>query len=227
MKSITALFPSLAIAALLLNGCGSVEETSSDTWQTPPTVSVNARLEYKVDSLTNENRRLAQQVDALSTENRNLTARAAELETRLNEMATTPKPEPVAKPSTMSSTMSSTTDYDGALATFRAKRFSDAIQEFEGLLNGNIREDLADNCQYWIGESYYGLRQYKEAVDHFKTVLNYGKSEKKSAAQLMIGNAYLAMGDKEAAKDAYNTLVSSYPVSSLVEKAREKLARLK
>jgi tol-pal system protein YbgF len=223
MKSITVLLPSLAIAALLLNGCGTAEDTSSDTWQTPPPVSVNARLEYKVDSLTNENRRLAQQVDALSTENRNLTARAAELETRLNEMAATPKPEPVAKPSTMTAS----TDYDGALATFHQKKFSDAIQEFEGLLNGNVREDLADNCNYWIGESYYALRQYKEAVDHFKTVLGYNKSEKKSAAQLMIGNAYLAMGDKEAAKAAYNTLVSSYPVSSLVEKAKEKLARLK
>ena len=222
MKSITVLFPSLAIAALLLNGCGSVEETSSDTWQTPPPVSVNARLEYKVDSLTNENKHLNQQVEALSTENRNLTARAAELETRLNEMPAAPKSEPAATPSTMATA----TDYDGALATFRQKKFSDAIQGFEGLLNGNVREDLADNCHYWIGESYYGLRQYKEAVDHFKTVLGYKKSEKKSAAQLMIGNAYLAMGDKQAAKEAYNTLISSYPVSSLVEKAKEKLAKL-
>lgn len=222
MKSITTMFPSLAIAALLLNGCGTVEDTSSDTWQSPPPVSANARLEYRVDSLTNENRRLNQQVDALATENRNLTARAAELETRLNQMAATPKPEPVATPSTTAAT-----DYDGALTTFRQKRFSDAIQEFEGLLNGNIREDLADNCHYWIGESYYGLRKYKEAIDHFKMVLDSKKSEKKSAAQLMIGNASLAMGDKEAAKEAYNTLVTSYPVSSLVEKAKEKLAKLK
>lgn len=222
MKSIIVMSSSLAIAALLLNGCGSVEDTTSDTWQTPPPVSNNARLEYRVDSLTNENRRLTQQLEALATENRNLTARAAELETRLNETATAPATKPAAKPS-----MASATDYDGALASFKQKRFSDAIQEFEGLLNGNIREDLADNCHYWIGESYYGMRQYKEAVDHFKTVLNYKQSEKKSAAQLMIGNAYLAMGNMEGAKEAYNTLVSSYPASSLVEKAKEKLARLK
>jgi TolA-binding protein len=35
------------------------------------------------------------------------------------------------------------------------------------------------------------------------------------------------MGDKEGARDAYNTLISSYPASPLIPKAREKLARLK
>jgi TolA-binding protein len=93
-------------------------------------------------------------------------------------------------------------------------------------LNGNVRDDLADNCHYWIGESYYGMRKYSEAINHFRMVLDFKKSEKKDDAQLMIGNASAAMGDKQGARTAYSTLISSYPVSSLVSKAREKLARL-
>jgi TolA-binding protein len=71
------------------------------------------------------------------------------------------------------------------------------------------------------------MKKYREAIEQFKMVGDYKKSEKKDDAQLMIGNASAALGDKEGARDAYNTLISSYPASPLIPKAREKLARLK
>jgi tol-pal system protein YbgF len=224
MKSISAMFSlSMLVIGALLNGCGTVDESTSDTWDNTatPAVSETARLEYRVDSLTNESRRLTQQLEALSTENRNLTARNAELETKINEMAAAPKPEPTPAPA-----MDVASGYDGALAAFREKNFAGAVSAFEALLNGNIREDLADNCHYWMGESYYGMRKYSQAVEQFKMVFDYKRSEKKDDAQLMIGNSYLAMGDKAAAKDAYNKLITTYPISPLVQKANEKLARL-
>jgi tol-pal system protein YbgF len=173
-----------------------------------------------MDSLMNENRRLEQQVEALAAENRNLTARAAELETRLNEALAAPKvetPPPMA---------ASTGGYEGALSAFRSRDYAGAIQSFEALLNGGVGEDLADNCHYWIGEAFYGQRKYAEAISHFKMVHDYGRSEKKDDAQLMIGNASVAMGDRAGARDAFNSLISNYPTSPLVAKAREKLARL-
>jgi tol-pal system protein YbgF len=170
----------------------------------------------------NENRRLQQQIDAMGTENRNLTARSAEMETRINEMAASPKVEtPTPPPS------GAATGYDEGLDAFHRRDFTGAIRTFQGLLEGNVRETLADNCHYWMGESYYGMRQYKQAVESFDMVLNYKDSEKKDDAQLMIANAKAAMGDKVGAREAYNTLISSYPTSSLVEKARERLAKLK
>jgi len=42
----------------------------------------------------------------------------------------------------------------------------------------------------------------------------------------MIGNSYAALGDKAAAKDAYSKLVSNYPESALVERAKAKLSKL-
>ncbi len=216
-------FISIGIFALVLYGCGTVPETTSDTWESGPPVSMTARLEYRVDSLMNENRRLHQQVEALATENRNLTARNAELETRLNETATTPPTETT----TPSATSDASAGYAGALAAYRKRDFAGASQQFETLLSSNIREDLADNCHYWIGESYYGMRKYKEAISHFRMALDYKRSEKKDDAQLMIGNASAAMGDKAGAKEAYNKLITSYPVSPLVPKAKEKLARMR
>jgi tol-pal system protein YbgF len=224
MKPISAMFSLTTLFfGVLLYGCGTVDESTSDTWDNTetPAISETARLEYRVDSLTNETRRLNQQLEALSTENRNLTARNAELETKINEMAAAPKPEPTPAPA-----MDVASGYDGALAAFRGRNFSGAISAFEALLNGNVREDLADNCHYWMGESYYGMKQYTQAAEQFKMVLDYKRSEKKDDAQLMLGNTYLAMGDKAAAKDAYNKLISTYPISPFVQKAQEKLARL-
>ena len=214
-------FISIVGLAAALWGCGSVPETTSDTWEANPPVSVTARLQYQVDSLQNENRRLHEQVEVLGTENRNLTAHSAELETKLNEKATALKIEPVSSPSSGADT------YENALAAFRKRDFPRAIHSFQALLDGNVREDLADNCHYWIGESYYGMRKYKDAIDHFRMVLNFKRSEKRDDAQLMIANASAVMGDKAGAREAYNTLISTYPASPLVPKAKEKLARLK
>jgi len=225
MNAFTPMVKSFSILGFIfaVAGCGSAPETTSDTWSENPPVSATARLQYQVDSLTNENRRLRQQIEVLGTENRNLTAHSAELETKITEMAAAPKPEPVAVPPSGSAE----TGYDKALSSFKARSFTDAILEFQALLDGNVRTDLADNCHYWIGESYYGMRKYKDAVEHFKMVLGYKGSEKRDGAQMMLGNCYAAMGEKAEAREAYNTLISTYPVSPLVEKAKEKLARLK
>lgn len=222
MNSTTTIFKAAFILSfVLVSGCGTSPETTSDTWESSTPVSVTARLEYRIDSLMNENRRLSQQLGALTTENRNLTARSAELETRLNEMTVAPKSEPTEAPPA-----DVATGYEGALAAYRSRNFAGAIQGFQALLDGNVREDLADNCHYWIGESYYGMRRYREAIEHFRMVLNYRRSEKKDDAQLMLGNSSAAMGDKVSAREAYNALTTSYPASPLIRKAREKLARL-
>jgi tol-pal system protein YbgF len=207
----------MILGAIGVVGCGSVEETQQ--WEETPTVSATARLEYRIDSLMSENRRMRQQLEAMANENRSLTARNAELETRLNEAMAAPKPAP--PPADMSSA------YSEALGYYRQRDFATAIQRFESLLNSGVRDDLADNCHYWIGESYYGMGNYSGAIQHFEMVFNYKHSEKKSAAQLMIGNSYAAQRNYSAAKDAYNKVISNYPASVYVQKAQEKLGVLR
>ncbi len=218
-----SLYPVLMLpgVALFLSvmtfGCGSSEE-STDQFETTPTVSPTAKLEYQVDSLKNENRRMKEQLDAVTTENRNLTAKVADLETKLTEAQTPKTPPP---PADM------TGAYEAALSLYKAKNYPDAIDQFQGLLKAGIKDDLASNCHYWIGESYYGLKKYDEAIQNFEMVFDYKKSSKKAASQLMIGNSYLASGNMVAAKEAYQKVVSGYPSSSYVEKAQQKLAKIK
>jgi tol-pal system protein YbgF len=209
----------LAVVAV---GCGSSEE-DTESWETTPAVSATATPEAAPDSTKTETRRIKDQVDALSAENRTLTARNAELETKLNEATAAAK-----APATMNTSApiaDVTGAYNTALGEFRRRNFQEASNQFEAILNSGT-EKLAPNCHYWIGESCYGMKKYDEAIKHFETVLGYTGSGKRPYAQLMIGNSYLALGDKAAAKGAYSKLVSGYPESSLVEKAKSKLSRL-
>ncbi len=215
----------LAVVAV---GCGSSEE-DTENWEATPAVSATATPEAKADSMKNENRRIKEQMDALAAENRTLTARNAELETKLNEATAAAAKAPAVSTAAMTTPSAPAGDvsgaYDAALGEFRKKNFQEAANQFEAIINGG-GDKLVDNCHYWIGESLYGMKKYDEAIKHFETVLGYSGSGKRPYAQLMIGNSYMALGDKAAAKDAYSKLVSTYPASSLVEKAKAKLAKL-
>ena len=219
--------PALVIAMSLATfGCGPSEEATEETGF-EPTVAPTARLEYRIDSLQNENRRLRDQVDAVSAENRRITAKNAELETRQAEPGIAVAPTVAPKPVATAPTAEGKEGYVAALDQFKSRNYQGAIEQFNALLNSSVEEGLVDNCQYWIGESYYALKDYGEAIKHFETVLNAKTSGKKPYAQLMLGHSYAALGNTAAAKEAYNKLVANYPASPLVSKAQARLAKLK
>lgn len=206
-------------------GCGTVEESTEEDWTSTPPVSVTARLEYRIDSLTNENRKLQQQLEAVSAENRNLIARNAELQNRLNESIAQPRSTSMPKGDVSSLTPSSTT-YEAALARFRRRDYRGAIEDFTGLINAGINNDLADNCHYWIGESYFALKKFNDAIQHFEVVLGMTGSDKADDAQFMIGNSYMQLGRKNEARQAFQRLLSDYPDSPLRKRAQAKLSAL-
>ena len=98
--------------------------------------------------------------------------------------------------------------------------------KFEALLKGGVRDDLADNCHYWIGECLYGMGKYSDAIHHFETALDFAGSEKKDDSMLMVANCHAAMGNIPAAKEWYNRMITSYPASPYLKRAQEKLAAL-
>jgi tol-pal system protein YbgF len=225
-RAMVGLVPVLVIlVALTVAGCGSSEE-SMEEWIDQPTATPISMLEYRIDSLKNENNRNRDQLEAVAAENRQLTARNAELETKLNEALAAPRVA-TPTPAPASTYESPASAYDAALAKFNARDFQGAIADMEALLNGNVEQKYADNCQYWIGESYYGLKDYQAALKQFNLVLGLARSEKKADATLMAGNCEALLGNKTAAREAYEKVVSDFPTSPLVDKAKDKLARMK
>jgi len=89
-----------------------------------------------------------------------------------------------------------------------------------------LAASLADNAQYWIGESYYGLGRYRQALAAFTRVHAFDPTEKEDDAQLMIARSYLALGEKDQAVTAFRRLMSEYADSEYVTAARKELRYL-
>ena len=205
--------PALMVLLFALSGCSSEEAVKPETPPPPPGPTAE---QMKIESLEAENINLKQKIVKLEQDNGTLNARIADVEEKLKaeleKAAAVPKPPPAT--------------YEGAMKAFGEKKYDDAIQMLETLLTGGIAEDQADNCHYWIGESFFGKKQYIDAMKHFEMVFQYKGSEKKGDAQYMMGRCYEATGDKAKAKDAYEKVTKDYPTSNNVTKAKERWGKL-
>ena len=79
--------------------------------------------------------------------------------------------------------------YKDALNRFRGRRYTEAIDILTWLLQQYPNDALASNCEYWIGESYFGLSDYQRAYAAFKRVTLYSDSVKRNDAVVMMRRA--------------------------------------
>jgi tol-pal system protein YbgF len=115
--------------------------------------------------------------------------------------------------------------YQDALQSYRSRQYREAIQKFEALLQMDNRHSLSDNCQYWIGESYYALGNYQQAIAAFQNVFTFSNSNKDDDAQLKLGLCYIRLNDEEQAKREFEKLVNNYPTSEYVNVAKRYIAQ--
>ena len=103
-----------------------------------------------------------------------------------------------------------------------------AFQGFQQFLKVYPRSSLASNAQYWLGECYYGQRQFALAIREFKRVVNYyPQSSKVPAALLKIGYSHLGLHDQKSARSMFRQLVRTYPKSRAATKAYARLTEVK
>lgn len=117
-------------------------------------------------------------------------------------------------------------NYEEALKLFYARDYSRASAIFTALLTKFPSHTLASNCQYWIGECYFGLQNYQQAAQAFLAVYQFAGSTKSDDATLMLGRCYNALNDKNGAREYFQSVIDKYPGSEYTEKARKWLTRL-
>ncbi|TKJ42424.1 hypothetical protein CEE37_01715 [candidate division LCP-89 bacterium B3_LCP] len=133
-----------------------------------------------------------------------------------------------AKPSPKRETLSGNfqNDYDRGLQKFREKWYMEAAAIFKQLLRQNPNHQLADNSQYWLGECYYAMKQYENALAEFEKVFTFPGSNKADVAQLKIGLCWKQLGKYPEAREQLIRLLSSYPDSEYVSRARDILDQI-
>jgi TolA-binding protein len=163
-------------------------------------------------------RQFAMLLDSLRTKNPTPDTEA-EVETR------EPAPElPQLEKSTLSGSYQS--NYDHALELYKQKKFSDSAQLFRSLLESDRSHKLAGNCQFWLGECFYAQKQYEAALAEYEKVFAFPKSYKADAAQYKIALCYLTLKKNPEAREALTRLISAYPASEYVARARTQLDQI-
>lgn len=117
-------------------------------------------------------------------------------------------------------------NYNSVLELSQSHQYQQAIDGFFALLQQNPRHHLADNCQYWIGQCYYAKGNYFQAVVEFNKVFAFESPDKKDDAQLMLGLAFMKIGESNIARTELDWLVSCYDASEYINKATYYLAKL-
>ena len=118
--------------------------------------------------------------------------------------------------------------YERTLTRFKDGDLEGARQGFAEFLLQHPHSDLAPNARFWLGESYYGKKDFSRAIDAYDQVqLNHPASEKVPAALLKKGYAYLALKDRKKAASALKQVIDLYPRSPEANKAMDKLNQLK
>ena len=117
--------------------------------------------------------------------------------------------------------------YRIARDSYTNRQYDKALGQLAEILTMAPYSNLADNSQYWIGECYYGLGKFRQALTEFTKVFAYPKTEKSDDAQLKIARCYLALGEKDNALLAFQKLLDEYPESEYLDEARKEMTYLK
>ena len=114
--------------------------------------------------------------------------------------------------------------YEQILAAYREQQYDTAIEGFKKFIRTYPASTLADNAQFWIGESYMALKKYKEAIRAYQEVIRkYPTANKVPNAMLKQALAFLEEKDPVAARIILKKLIKKYPDSDESRIARKKL----
>ena len=118
--------------------------------------------------------------------------------------------------------------YNKSYRAVRDGKNEAAIRGFRRFLRLFPKNQLAPHSQYWLGEAYYALRQYPEALDEFLNLINrYPKSRKVPDAYYKRGLTYLRRNFPLNATLEFEKLVENFPAHPISKKARVQLQNLK
>jgi tol-pal system protein YbgF len=117
--------------------------------------------------------------------------------------------------------------YQQAFDQLKEQRYDDARRGFERFLSEYPDSQLADNGQYWLGETYYVGQDFSAALTEFQKVIDgYPTSRKVPDALLKIGYCQDELGQNAAARAALSEVTGKYPESTAARLARQRLAEL-
>jgi tol-pal system protein YbgF len=215
--------------------------------------NVNARIAEQTQTLLKSNATLVTKVDAIEDRLNNTQGSVEQTNYRIDRIvqqltqaqhdideiraaaaraATPPAPAPPVPSGGEVTVAPDTTEnptvlYQTAYRDYQRGTYDLAIAGFRDFVAKFPKSDLADNAAYWIGESLYSPKKYRDSIAQFDLVVNdYPTSDKVPSALLKKGYAYIALGEKAQGIVQLQYVVHEHPKSPEATKAREELKKL-
>lgn len=118
--------------------------------------------------------------------------------------------------------------YQTAYNFIKAKKYNEAINALQGMLQKYPSGQFASNAHYWLGELYGLVGKNDQALSEFNIVVKtYSSSPRVSDAQLKIGLLYAAQVKWPEAKTAFKKVINRYPGTSSAKLAALQLKQIK
>ncbi|MCK6417359.1 MAG: tol-pal system protein YbgF [Alphaproteobacteria bacterium] len=153
------------------------------------------------------------------------------------EAGATPPPPPAAAPTTPSAPVGGSLPsedqvaaaYENAFSLLKDGRNDEAQAGFSTFLKDNPNHPLAENAQYWLGESYYAKGDFVAAARTFaEGYQRFPKGSKAADNLLKLGLSLAEQGKKADACIALSQIASQFPngAGPVVNRAAQEKARL-
>ena len=102
-----------------------------------------------------------------------------------------------------------------------------AVTGFEEFLQRYPQSKSADSAQYWLGESYYAVKNYSGAIKAFNTLLmNHPQSPKYSHALLKIGFSHYELREFGRARELLQRVRNDYQGTVAARLAEQRLKKM-
>jgi tol-pal system protein YbgF len=119
-------------------------------------------------------------------------------------------------------------EYEAALAVFRKGQFVAAQAAFAEFGRRYPSSGYRPSALYWLGNSQYATREYKEAITSFRAFLTAAPEHARAPdALLSVANCQIELKDLKAARKTLSDVGALYAQSEAAQAAKERLSRLK
>ncbi|MEZ5499844.1 MAG: tol-pal system protein YbgF [Steroidobacteraceae bacterium] len=179
-------------------------------------------LSRRIDRLQAEMRDLRGEMDVL----RNDIRRLAEIrrEPLAESPAVTTQAPAAPIPEAVRASDEAATTYNLAFDALKSGQYETAIKGFATVVERFPQHELAENAQYWLGETYYVTLQYEAARDAFADLVSrWPKSRKAPDALLKLGYTYLELGNTDKGQEILRQVAATYRDTDAGRLAQERL----
>jgi len=184
-------------------------------------------LAQRADQQQNELSVLRGRIEVLENANETLRKQQRDLYADLDKRIAGQAAAPAAGAAPTAAAGADQAAYNQAFDVLKAGKYTEAITQFQQFLHSWPQSSLADNAQYWLGESYYVTRDFQNAVAAFQTVLDrWPDSRKAPDALLKLGYTQAELKHTAQARATLTSVSTRFPGSDAANLAAARLLQL-